>query len=349
MTELQSCVVLVALLLLSQSCIVFVMLLFSYGLRRTARKFLVDDHENINKTLWILGKSVSDVLKVEERFRDMLLHMKVFANGLMPLRMDRKRQTMPLTVEPRHWWLITPHGTSEIFPWAYAQYFMHGNCYRSWNLSSKCLPYRHQQPGEMKSLCTVDSTCVQQWPKSHAHSTYQSSALEKWRQCIPQSHFNSWQVMDAFDHQLKWQNADWHASVSSSMKIAWRSRQDALKVMHVLFFSQNGLVLYHLMLIGMTVCGKYYCTLLQDKVRQHNLTAVQISPHVITGCLHVWKNIFEVNIVNQKMISTLLSLTLCIVWARINTKLQLIVYHVNGKSVWTVLFITFSRGHMCQY
>jgi hypothetical protein len=27
----------------------------------------------------------------------------------------------------------------------------------------------------------------------------------------------------------------------------------------------------------------------------------------------------------------------------------LIVYHINGKSVWTILVITFSRGHICQH
>jgi len=129
-----------------------------------------------------------------------VLHMKLFAIGLMPLRMDSKRQTMHLAVDPRHWWLITPHGTSEICLWTYALYFTHGSCYRSWNLSSKCLPYPHQHLGEMKSLCTVDSTCAQHWSKSHACSTchHLSAALEKWRQCIPWSHFNSWQVMDVF-------------------------------------------------------------------------------------------------------------------------------------------------------
>jgi hypothetical protein len=74
--------------------------------------------------------------------------------------------------------------------------------------------------------------------------------------------------------------------MSLSKKIA-RHSQGALEVMHVLFFSQNGLVLYHLMPIGMTVGGKYYRMLLKDKVRQHNLPAVQFLPHVITGCLHV--------------------------------------------------------------
>jgi hypothetical protein len=30
-----------------------------------------------------------------------------------------------------------------------------------------------------------------------------------------------------------------------------------------------------------------------------------------------------------------------------DTELQLIVYHIHGKSVWTVLVITLSRGHGC--
>jgi histone-lysine N-methyltransferase SETMAR len=34
---------------------------------------------------------------------------------------------------------------------------------------------------------------------------------------------------------------------------------------------------------------------------------------------------------------------------RTNIELQLIVYHVDGKSVWTVLMITLSRGHMCKH
>lgn len=74
----------------------------------------------------------------------------------------------------------------------------------------------------------------------------------------------SWMCL--FDHQLKWQNADWHAPTSPSKKIARHSRGE-IEVMHVLFFSQNRLVLYHLMPVGMTVSGKYYCTPLQDKVR----------------------------------------------------------------------------------
>jgi hypothetical protein len=37
--------------------------------------------------------------------------------------------------------------------------------------------------------------------------------------------------------------------------------------MHVMFFSRNGLVLDNPMLVGTTVNGTYYCSLLQDKVR----------------------------------------------------------------------------------
>ena len=40
-----------------------------------------------------------------------------------------------------------------------------------------------------------------------------------------------------------------------------------LKVMYVMFFSQNGLVLDHPMPVGMTVNGQYYCTLLEDTLR----------------------------------------------------------------------------------
>jgi len=43
--------------------------------------------------------------------------------------------------------------------------------------------------------------------------------------------------------------------------------QAALKVTHVMFFSQNGLVLDHLMPTGMMANGHYYCALLQDKVK----------------------------------------------------------------------------------
>jgi hypothetical protein len=72
--------------------------------------------------------------------------------------------------------------------------------------------------------------------------------------------------MRSFDPQLKRQNAEWHAPMSLSKKIA-RCSQGALKVMHVVFFSRNGLVLDHPVPIGTTVNDPYNCSLLQDKVR----------------------------------------------------------------------------------
>jgi hypothetical protein len=48
----------------------------------------------------------------------------------------------------------------------------------------------------------------------------------------------------------------------------------------------------------------------------------------------VRKNIFGVNDLNLMMIATLLTLHLDIIWARMNTEMLLIVYHIHGKSVW---------------
>jgi hypothetical protein len=62
----------------------------------------------------------------------------------------------------------------------------------------------------------------------------------------------SW--MHSFDPQLKRQNAKWRTPTSPRKKIA-RRRQGALKVMNVMFFSQNGFVLDHPVPIGTMVNG----------------------------------------------------------------------------------------------
>jgi hypothetical protein len=67
----------------------------------------------------------------------------------------------------------------------------------------------------------------------------------------------SW--LHSVDPQLR-HNAEWHAPVSPRKKIA-RCSQGALKVMHVMIFSQNGLVLNHPLPVGTTVNGPYYCSL----------------------------------------------------------------------------------------
>lgn len=94
-----------------------------------------------------------------------------------------------------------PRGTSGICPWTYTQYLMHDNCYRNQDPSSKCLRYPHHQPGEMRSLCKVNSTYAQQWPKSHASFSCHNppATLEK---CIPQLHFNSWWVTLSWNYRM---------------------------------------------------------------------------------------------------------------------------------------------------
>jgi hypothetical protein len=81
-------------------------------------------------------------------------------------------------------------------------------------------------------------------------------------------------VMDAsLDPQLKRINAEWCARMPLKKKISLNS-QGALKVMRIIFFSQNimffsqkGLVLGLLMPNGMMVNEHYYFALLQDKVK----------------------------------------------------------------------------------
>jgi hypothetical protein len=142
---------------------------------------------------------------------------------------------------------------------------MHGKCYRSQNLASKCPPYPHQQLGEKKSLRKVlnDAQRAMRVLLANTH-------LQLWRnEC---NAFldrilmidESW--MHSFDPQMKTQNAEWCAPMLLRKKIA-RHSQGVLKIMPVMFFSRNGLVLDHPVPIGTTVNGPYYCSLLQDKVR----------------------------------------------------------------------------------
>lgn len=187
--------------------------------------------------------------------------------------------------------------------------------------------------------------------------------------------------MHSFDRQLKWQNSEWHSQTSLRKKIAWHC-PGSLKVMHVVLFSQNGLFLDHSMLMGIVVNDQYCCTFLQDKMRpalhneqpellEHGITLLQdnATPHHnhdvqnlvhcwgwevlahppyssdLAACGYMWKNIFRVSSLNWKMKPTLLALPLYIVGARMNTEQQLIDYHMDGKSGWTLLVITWIRGH----
>ena len=147
--------------------------------------------------------------------------------------------------------------------------------------------------------------------------------------------------------------------------------------MHIVFFSWNGLVLDCPIPVGMMVIGQYYGTVVQNEVRsafchkqqellEHGVIFLQdnatprhhpdvqnlvqcwggecevlahrpyfsyFTPCDYTLCLHMWKNIFRVNDLNEK----------------ISTELQLIIYLVDGKGVWTLPVVTLCRGHICSF
>jgi hypothetical protein len=131
------------------------------------------------------------------------------------------------------------------------------------------LLYPHQQLGETKSLCKVDSklnddhrtmcvivanTHLQLWKKEG--SAFVDNILTVYR---------SW--MHSFDPDLKRQIAEWPAKKSLRKKIV-RGSRGALRVMHIMFFNQNDLVFDHPVLISTMVRGQYCCALLQDKISQ---------------------------------------------------------------------------------
>jgi len=75
--------------------------------------------------------------------------------------------------------------------------------------------------------------------------------------------------MHSFDPWLKKPppNDEMCAQMSPRKKTARRS-QDALKVMHAMYFGRNGLVLDHPVPVCTTVNGQYYCALLQRNLRR---------------------------------------------------------------------------------
>ena len=249
---------------------------------------------------------------------------------------------------------------------------MHGSCYKSQNLSSKCLPYPHQQPEEKKKF-------VQSW--FHMYSMIAKEpcvfflpppiySIGEMKTMHILSHFNGWQVIDAFI---------WHSAAKTVLngvpKNTWEENctvQSSCSESHaVMFFSWNGLMLdlwqsvaillahsckirwgwlfavnnqnclnmvsfcsrtvQHF--IAIMMC-KVWCNVGSGRCWYILHPTVQISPHVITGCLHMWNNIFGVNNLNRKTMLTLLLLPLYIVWARMNTELQVQMRKVCGQCWW---------------
>jgi len=109
---------------------------------------------------------------------------------------------------------------------------MRGSCYISQNLSSKCLPYPHQQLGRKKSLWQVDFTHAPQCQKSCAFSSghHPSASLEKWRQCIfyhismVDSHVRSCLTVSWNDRMLNGARQCYQGrNLHSAVRLLWKS------------------------------------------------------------------------------------------------------------------------------
>jgi len=321
-----TCVALVALLLLWWRCTACVMsVLFSCGLGKIRGSFSQTDMRTLTQFHVLLGKSD---LVVEERFRDtILLHVKLFTDGWMLLKMARKSQMMPLTVEHQH------------RRWTYATW-------NKWNLSlNVCTVFNAwqflQKSESLQQVFTISLPTAWGnkkfvWSRLHMWSTMKKShvcssfhhpyaALQKWRQCIRWSHFNGWWVMYTFS----WPSVEMtecrmacsyiteaeNSTIQSGCFLrherhVYEPKESCTWPSHASLYNCQWPVLLH------TLAGwskqlellEHDVILLQDNTmpyRHHyvqNLVqqwswevlahlTLQISPLVITGCLHMWKNI----------------------------------------------------------
>ena len=80
----------------------------------------------------------------------------------------------------------------------YAQYFMHGSCYRSQNLSSQCLPYPTNSLGKPGFVQSGFDTCSTMTKEPNVFFLLLPIYSIGEMQFIPQSHCNGWWVMNAF-------------------------------------------------------------------------------------------------------------------------------------------------------
>jgi hypothetical protein len=153
------------------------------------RKFLVDSCRTLIKFNILLGEGALQCYK----------YSKEGLGTQAPTCETLFRWVMFLAVEPQQQWQMNATWKKWNLSLNVCTVFCVWHLLQNDSLSSKCLPYPDQQPGETKSLCKVVSMHAQHCPKSHACSHYHPRAvLEKLRQCIPQSHFNGWRVTDAF-------------------------------------------------------------------------------------------------------------------------------------------------------
>ncbi|GFR86715.1 histone-lysine N-methyltransferase SETMAR [Elysia marginata] len=70
----------------------------------------------------------------------------------------------------------------------------------------------------------------------------------------------------SWDPETKWQSAEWR-DFDEPRPENVRRKQGTLKVMHVIFFDMNGVILRWPVPIGTTINAQYYKKVLQDKLR----------------------------------------------------------------------------------
>ena len=203
----------------------------------------------------------------------MLLHTKLFAGGRMPLRMARKRQTMPLAVEHQH----RRRMNSTCKKWNFslkahsvfhARYLLH----KSESLQQVFTVFSPTARGKEKfvqiglHMCSkmTKEPCEYFLPPCH----HPPAALDKRRQRISRSHFNLWSVMDAFIWPLAEKTECWIAcpSLTEEENCTALSEWSERHARHVL--QPQWTSLDHPVAIDKTVNGQYYCSLLQQNVRR---------------------------------------------------------------------------------
>ena len=128
-------------------------------------------------------------------------------------------------------------------------------------------------------------------PKSHQGRQLYSTVMMLWKSCM--SHSTKM-------YSVRWTMANMTAQ-SCSIKWHWLFKINNQNCLSMVSFCSK--IMEHLITIMMC---KICCNVGAGRC-WHILPILQISPDVITGCLRMWKNIFGVEDLNWKTLSTLLN------------------------------------------
>ena len=247
-------------------------LLFSYGSGKTTEKFLAEGRENINKiSHCFLVKGALECYKsLNEGLGTHASSDKAVRWWVNAIQYGREEETddAPRS-RARHWWQMNAkwnkwnvlERTCSISCMAVATevrispanvYHILTNSLGNQKICGKWIPQvLNDNPIAMSVLLV---TTYLPWRRNEGNAFLHHILTA------------DVSLMHSLDPQLKWQIAEWCAQTSPRQKIAQRS-QGAPKIVHVMFFSQNGLALCQPTPISTMVSGQYYYTLLQDKVR----------------------------------------------------------------------------------